>query len=127
MKRIAQGKCTKRATDRMIMSVVKFFVRKIRRMIKDGMGAAAVQCESFDSDSEIAMEKVFRIKTGTPGMAFAYEAIVRAKDSVIIRRLNVGSVEVGSSEYVRSPETHVPLIIGIPFRTRWRSHLLHLL
>src|SRR6266487_4202964 len=65
----------------------------------------------FNTDAEITVEKIFGIDTAAPSVV--------AIDVAVISRIVPG-------KNVSAPNIDVEFVIGVPLRTRWRSHLLHL-
>src|SRR6266496_4480660 len=99
----------------------------LRPVIGQQMRAPAGEGESFQSDSKIAVEKILNIDTATPGMIATEEAIVRAKDLVVVRDLSVGAVALSPGERISTPDAHGPFLVAIPFRAGSRLHLFHFL
>src|SRR5215469_11893675 len=89
---------------------VKDAVIKIDKHILEG--ASRIYRPSFDTDTQVPVEKVFEIKTTAPSMIRFQVAIILP----IVSRENVGA-----------PQTNIELIVRVPLRTRWGRHLLHLL
>src|SRR4030095_589110 len=67
---------------------------------------------TFDTNTEVPVEKVFEIDTTAEGM-------IRFKVAIIL--------PIVSCENVSAPQTDVKLVVCVPLRTRWRRHLFHLL
>src|SRR4029077_4574730 len=74
--------------------------------------ASGIHRKSFNTDTEVPVEKVFEINTTTEGM-------VRFKVAIILPAV--------SCENVSAPQTDVKLVVCVPLRTRRRCHLFHLL
>ena len=65
---------------------------------------------TFDTNTEVAMEKVFEVKTTAKG-------VIRFEVAIILPLV--------SCENVSTPQTDVKLVVCVPLRTRWRRHLFH--
>src|SRR5438046_301032 len=73
--------------------------------------APGINRPSFDTDTEVPMEKVFEINTTAEGM-------IRFQIGIILPLV--------SCENVSAPQTDVKFVVCVPLRTRWRCHLFHL-
>src|SRR4029077_92260 len=86
------------------------------RVIQDGKAILkpppGVHRPSFDTDTEVPVEKVFEVN-GTA------EGVIRLEVAIIL--------PIVSRENISAPQTDVKLVVCVPLRTRWRRHLFHLL
>src|SRR5258708_370087 len=73
--------------------------------------APGIHRPTFNTDTEIPVEKVLEVNATAEGMICFEIAIILP----IVARENVGA-----------PQTDVKLVVSVPLRTRWRRHLFHL-
>src|SRR5713101_5686851 len=74
--------------------------------------ASGIYRPSFNTDTEVPVEKVFEINTTAKGM-------IRFEVAIIL--------PIVSRENVSAPQTDVKLVVCVPLWTRWRCHLFHFL
>src|SRR4029077_20841924 len=93
---------------------------------------AGVQSKSFNTETNIATEKIFDVAAAAPRVIPTYIMVVSAKHGAALtgalhdvhqRRIRR---EFGVGECICAPEIHIPFAIAIPTGTRWRRDLLHL-
>src|SRR6266516_2423089 len=74
--------------------------------------APGINRPTFNTDTEVPVEKVFEVNTTAEGMIRLEVAIV---------------LPIVACENISAPQTDVKLVVCVPLRTRWRRHLFHLL
>src|ERR1700730_17178330 len=91
------------------------------------MAAFAGQCETFNSNTKIAVEKELRVRTTAPGVIIAEEAVITTENGIVLGYFGISTSALGSSERIGAPKADVHFPISIPFRARrWSgSYLLH--
>src|SRR6266550_5922034 len=111
--RVAQCQCAQHRTDRtafMCSMRVKDAIIKIDKDILER--APGIHRPSFNTDTEVPVEKVFEVNATAEGM-------IRLEVTIIL--------PIVSCENISAPQTDVKLVVCVPLRTRWRRHLFHLL
>src|SRR5437016_1290132 len=92
---------------------------------------AGVEGKSFNTDTKVAVEKIFYVAAAAPGVISPDVSVVGAEHRIAFTRtLNhiyqpqVGIV-LGVCESIGAPEIHVPFVVAVPLRTRRRRNLFH--
>ena len=131
MHRVAHGQRAKDRADGALLVDVAADENSIdRSKIDEEAALVRVEDETFEAETEVAVEKIFDVAAAAPGMIVANVTIERAAHSVAFAGTldEIGDVEigivVGVREDVGAPEVHVPLVIGVPLRTRRRDRCL---
>src|SRR5213079_3685715 len=103
-----------------------------RRVLEDiETRLAGVQSKSFNTETNVATEKIFDVASAAPRVIPTNIMVVGAKHgaaftgtlhNIYQRRIRS---EFGVGECICAPEVHVPLAIAIPFGTWRRCDLLH--
>src|SRR5260370_25891810 len=116
------------------MIVVDSLVNKNRnRLVLEDIETrlAGVQSKSFNTETNIATEKIFDVASAAPRVIPTNIMVVSAKHGAALtgtlhdvhqRRIRR---EFGVGECICAPEIHIPFAIAVPIRT-WRHDLLHL-
>src|SRR6266550_6029422 len=114
------------------MIVIDSLVNKNRdrRVLEDiETRLAGVQSKSFNTETNIATEKIFDVASAAPRVIPPNVMVVSAKHGAALtgtlhdvhqRRIRS---EFGVGECIRAPEIHVPFAIAIPFGAWWRRDL----
>ena len=129
--RITKGKGSQHLADRSILAA-SFFNKgdTIRFEIKAG-APMCIEDKSFNTDSEITMEKVFDVDAAAKGVVATEVSIKSSVDSVAFRGAldDVGQARIrrvlGTGGGIGSPQADIPLIVRVPLRTGRRCDLFH--
>src|SRR5205814_5027213 len=103
-----------------------------RRVLEDiETRLAGVQSKSFNTETNIATEKIFDVASAAPRVIPANIMVVSAKHGAALtgtlhnvhqRRIRS---EFGVGESIGAPQIHIPFAIAIPCGTWWRRNPLH--
>src|SRR5690348_7782962 len=81
---------------------------------------------SLNADTEVTMKEIFDVSSAAPGV-LTNDASVHV-DGFSIDKVDAAlRIIVPSTEAISAPKRDVPLVVGVPFRTRRWSNLLHFL